>query len=444
VQRLHFRERYGGLVVALWRDGERLYDRPGGVPLREGDEILALGDRGEVEALAALPEFDLVEIGPPTLQRLEESVFQVRVTEGSELVGRSVRESRVGELTGLTIVGRIPLDGRLSAVTPDVCFEDGDVLLVSGEPTRVAGLLQFGDIEIDETEDASDIESEGVKVVEVIVAPRSSIKGRTPRELDFRERYGLQVLAVMRGGGPIHEGLADLSLRVGDSLLLQGPATKISLLGPDSDFLVLTPGYQEVRRTRRAPVTLAALALMVAIVATGTYPIQVAAMIAAVLLVAFGALTMEQAYRAVDWRTVFLVAAVLPIGIAIERSGAAPWLADGVVQLVGSFGPYAVLVALMLLSSLMSQVLTGPPTVVILAPVTFVAAAGAGIDVRPLMMGVALSASVAFLTPFSHRANLLVMSAGGYRPKDFLRVGSMLTVVSLVLIAVLVPLLFPF
>lgn len=444
VQRLRFRERYGGLVVALWRDGERLYDRPGGVPLRQGDEVLALGDRGEVEELAANPEFDLVEIGPPTLQRLEESVFQLRLTPGSELVGRSVRDSRVGELTGLTIVGRIPLQGRLAAVGPDTCLEEGDVLLVSGEPDRVARLLRFGDLELHEREDPADIESEDVKVAEVIVAPRSGVEGRTPRQLDFRERYGLQVLALMRGGEPFHEGIADRPLRVGDSLLLQGPAAKISRLGGDDDFLVLTPGYQEVRRTGRAPVTLGALALMVALVASGTYPIQVAAFIAAVMVVGLGAITMEQAYRAVDWRTVFLVAAVLPIGPVIERSGAAQWIAAGMVRYAGALGPYAVLVALMLLSCLLSQVITGAPTVVMLAPVAFIAAARADINVRPLLMGIALSSSIVFLTPVSHRANLLVMGAGGYSAKDYLRVGSLLTVLALALIALLVPVLFPF
>jgi di/tricarboxylate transporter len=444
VQRLRFRERYGGLVVALWRNGERLYDRSGGQPLQEGDEILALGDRGEVEELAANREFDLVAIGPPTLKRLEESVFQLRLTPGSELAGRSVRESRVGELTGLTIVGRIPMRGRLVAVGADTVFEEGDVLLVSGEPERVAGLLQFGDIELHEREEPADIESESIKVAEVIIAPRSSIEGRTLRSLDFRERYGLQVLALMRAGDPIHEGLADLPLRVGDSLLLQGPPARLALLSAGDDFLVLTPGYQEVRRTNRAPLTLAAIALMVGLVATGVYPIQVAAFIAAVLLVALGALTMEQAYRAVDWRTVFLVAAVLPLGTAIERSGAAPWIADGVVGLAGGFGPYAVLLALMVLSCLLSQVVTGAPTVVMLAPVAFEAAGRVGASPRPLMMGLALAASITFLTPFSHRANLLVMSAGGYRTKDYLKVGALLTVLALALIAGLVPLLFPF
>ena len=444
VQRLRFRERYGGLVVALWRDGERLYDRPGGLPLEEGDELLALGDRSEVEQMAAHPDFDLVEIGPPTMRRLEESVFQLRVTPGSALADLTVRECRMGELTGLTIVGRIPLGGRLEAVTPDVRLAEGDLLLVSGEPTRVANLLRFGEIEVDERVEAPEIESGGVKVVEAIVAPRSSVDGRTLRELDFRERYGLQVLALMRGGEPIHEGLADLRLRVGDALLLQGPVAKISHLGSGPDFLVLTPGYEEVFRTRKAPVTLAALAVMIGVVVAGIYPIQIAVFIAAVIVVALGALTMEQAYRAIDWRTVLLVAAVLPLGTAIERSGTALWLAGGVAGLAGELGPYALLIALMVLSSLLSQVITGGPAVAILAPVAFVAAERAGIDVRPLLMGIALAASATFMTPFSHKANLLVMGAGGYKAADYLRVGTVLTLVTLAIITLMVPLLLPF
>jgi di/tricarboxylate transporter len=444
VQKLRFRERYGGLVVALWRDGERIYDRPGGLPLEEGDELFALGDRSEVEQMAAHPDFDLVEIGPPTMRRLQESVFQLRVTPGSALADLTVRECRVGELTGLTIVGRIPLGGRLEAVTPDDRFAEGDLLLVSGEPTRVANLLRFGDIEVDERFEAPEIESAAVKVVEAIVAPRSSIDGRTLRELDFRGRYGLQVLALMRGGDPIHEGLADLPLRVGDALLLQGPVARLSHLGTSPDFLVLTPGYQEVFKTQRAPVTLAALVVMIGVVATGIYPIQIAAFMAAIIVVALGALTMEQAYRTIDWRTVFLVASVLPLGTAIDRSGTALWLAAGVAGLAPELGPYALLIVLMLLSSLLSQVLTGAPTVAILAPVAFVVAQRTGVSVRPLMMGIALAASITFMAPISHKANLLVMSAGGYKLADYLRIGTVLTLATLAIIALMVPLLLPF
>ena len=281
-------------------------------------------------------------------------------------------------------------------------------------------------------------------VVEAVVAPRSAINGHTLKDLNFRERYNLQVLAIWREGEPIHEGLPDIKLRIGDALLLQGPAAKIRLLGPDPDFLMLTAGLEEVRRTKKAPFALAGLGLMVFLVAAGYFPIQVAAFSAAVFVVLTGALTMEEAYRAIEWRAIFLVAAVIPIGVAMERSGAAARIADGVVHSAGSIGPYAVLVSLLILSSALSQGLDGAPTVVLLAPVVVLAAAQLGISPRPLMMGVGLAASAAFLTPFSHKAHLLVMSAGGYRVGDFTRVGSVLTVIVLGLLALMIPWLLPF
>lgn len=443
VQALRVRERYGVLVAVVWRDGEIAHDRPGGLPLRAGDEVLLVGRREQIEQVAASPETDVVEIGPSAVGRLEGVGFELKVNEGSTMVGKSLRESRIGELVGLTVIGVLRA-GSLVTIAPDDTFEAGDRLLVTGEPTRVASLMEVGSVELEGEAPETELESELVQVVEGVVAPRSAIAGHTLQSLNFRERYNLQVLAIWREGEPIHDGLAGMRLRIGDALLLQGPAAKIKLLGPDPDFLMLTPGLEEVRRTKKAPFALAGLGIMVVLVAAGYYPIQVAAFSAAVFVVLTGALTMEEAYRAIEWRVIFLVAAVLPIGVAMERSGAAALIADGVVNSAGSLGPYAVLVSLLVLSSALSQGLDPAPTVVLLAPVVFLAADQLGISPRPLMMGVGLAASAAFLTPFSHKANLLVMGAGGYRVGDFVRVGSALTVIVLGLLALMIPWLLPF
>ncbi len=443
VQALRVRERYGVLVAVVWRDGEIAHDRPGGLPLRAGDEVLLVGRREQIEQVAASPETDVVEIGPSAVGRLEGVGFELKVNEGSTMVGKSLRESRIGELVGLTVIGVLRA-GSLVTIAPDDTFEAGDRLLVTGEPTRVASLMEVGSVELEGEAPETELESESVQVVEGVVAPRSAIAGHTLQSLNFRERYNLQVLAIWREGEPIHDGLAGMRLRIGDALLLQGPAAKIKLLGPDPDFLMLTPGLEEVRRTKKAPFALAGLGIMVVLVAAGYYPIQVAAFSAAVFVVLTGALTMEEAYRAIEWRAIFLVAAVLPIGVAMERSGAAALIADGVVNSAGALGPYAVLVSLLVLSSALSQGLDGAPTVVLLAPVVFLAADQLGISPRPLMMGVGLAASAAFLTPFSHKANLLVMGAGGYRVGDFVRVGSVLTVIVLGLLALMIPWLLPF
>lgn len=443
VQALRVRERYGVLVAAVWRDGEIAHDRPGGLPLQVGDEVLFVGQREQIEQVAASRQTDVVEIGSSAVGRLDGIGFELKVNEGSTMVGKNLRQSRMGELVGLTVLGVLRA-GKLITLGPDDTFEADDRLLVTGEPTRVGSLMEVGSVELGGEVSETDIESESVRVVEAVVAPRSAIPGHTLKDLNFREQYSLQVLAIWREGEPIHEGLSDIELRIGDALLLQGPATKIELLGPNPDFLVLTPGLEEVRRTQKAPFALAGLGMMVFFVVAGYFPVQVAAFAAAVFVVLTGALTMQEAYRAIEWRAIFLVAAVLPVGVAMERSGAAALLASSIVDSVGSIGPFAVLVSLLVLSSALSQGLDGAPTVVLLAPVVFLSAEQLGISPRPLMMGVGLAASAAFLTPFSHKANLLVMSAGGYRVGDFTRVGSVLTVIVLGLLALMIPWLLPF
>ena len=318
-----------------------------------------------------------------------------------------------------------------------------DGLLIAGEPSRVISLLELGKVHLDSHVVEPALETEDVGIVEAALAPRSAVADRTLMELDFRDRYGLQVLAAWRQGQPIHTHLADLALRLGDALLLQGPREKIRRLAADRDFVVLSQTAQAPRRTHKAPFALAGLVLMIGLVVSGFQPIHVAAFSAATLVILAGALTMEEAYHVIEWRSIFLVAAVLPVGFAMEKTGAAQLLAETVGNVAGPLGPYAVLGSLIFLSSLLSQGLDGAPAVVLLTPVTLQAAEGLGLSPYPIMMGVSLAASAAFMTPFSHKANLLVMGAGGYRAWDYVRVGTPLTVIVLILLILLVPVFFP-
>jgi di/tricarboxylate transporter len=191
-------------------------------------------------------------------------------------------------------------------------------------------------------------------------------------------------------------------------------------------------------------VAIGALVVMILMVVTGYMPIQVAAFTAATLVALFGAVTMEEAYRAVEWKAIFLVAAILPVGLAIERTGAAALASSAVTTYAGPYGPYGIMTGLVALASLLSQALDGAPAVVLMAPIVIPVAEQLGISVHSLMMAVALAASAAFMTPFSHKANLLVMGAGGYKVVDYLKVGTPLTVILLVLMVLLVPIFFPF
>jgi len=444
LRRLGFRDRLGVVVLAIRRDGDLLQHHLADEVLREDDVILALGERDRLEGLSVRSDIEVEELGFAALSELADQIFWIRVPGDSLLDGVSIGASRIGELVGLTVAGLVRDGETRLAVPPSEIIRHGDRLILVGDPAGLHALMELGDVAFQAEPSQEALESEDVGMVEATLAPRSGVAGRTLVDLDFRDRYGLLVLALWREGEALHRDLAKVHLRLGDALLLQGPRRNIRRLAADPDFVVLSAADQAPRRTKRAPYAFAGLLLMIALVAGGFQPIHVAAFTAASLIVLSGALTMKEAYRAIEWRAIFLVAAVLPVGVAMERTGAAALLATTVADVAGPFGPYAILAALVFLASMLSQGLDGAPAVVLLTPVVIQTASNLGISPYPLMMGVSLAASAAFMTPFSHKANLLVMGAGGYRSSDYLKVGTPLTVMIFILLVVMVPIFFPF
>ncbi len=444
VKDLDVRNRFRVTVIEIRRDGRSLRDGFSDLPFEVGDEVLALGPVALINEFASRTEVDVVAEGREAIERLEDGLFVLQVAENSSMAGSTVAETRLRERWDLTIVGVVRGDETELVVSPNMPLIAGDKLLVTGQPTKVAQVLELGQVEVADKAPGASLESGDVTLLEAVVAPRSAAVGQSLRELAFRKKYGLRALAIWRGGDPIRSGLPDIPLRLGDGLLLHGRRDKIALLQADPDFVVLSEGDAGPNRPGRAPFAIAALFLMVGLVVAGVFPIQVAAFFAATLVLLTRALHMHEAYRAVEWRAIFLVAAILPVGAAMERTGAAELLAGSVAGIAGDAGPYAVLLALMVLSSFLSQGLDGAPTVVLLGPVVISTASQVGLSPYPLMMGVGLAASAAFMTPFSHKANLLVMGAGGYRSMDYLKVGTPLTIVILAILTFMIPLLMPF
>ncbi|NNE44850.1 MAG: SLC13 family permease [Gemmatimonadetes bacterium] len=441
---LNFRGRFGAIVIALRRDGHVIDTAIAGEPLRAGDELLALGTRAQLQEVEIQQHFEVSPMGPEVFRSLRGHLYVLSVPESSDLVGTTIGESRMGELVGLTISGILRGDDTLLGLEPEERILTGDRLLVTGSQERIKKLLELGDVDLQQDVAEESLTAEGIGVVEATVAPRSSSAGKTLAEIRFREKYGVQVLAVWRDGELIHTQLAELKLRFGDALLMQGPWDRIRLLAEEPDFLVLSSTVSPPKSTRKAPLALGGLALMVGMILTGLQPVHVAAFAAATFVVLTRVITMEQAYRAVEWRVVFLIAAILPVGGAVESTGAATLLSQMVTDLAGPAGPYVVLAALAALSSMLSQTLDGSPAVVLLTPVAISVAEVMGVSPRPMMLGVGLAASAAFMTPFSHKAHLLVMGAGGYKMWDYLKVGTPLTLLTLGLIVLLVPWLTPF
>jgi len=441
-----FRKQLGIAVMAVKRGEERFTKSVGGIKLQEEDILFGLGTSEKVATLAEHKNLFEVELaGIEALDELsDEPILVLRLPNDSPLAGKTIAESQESGLRGVMIVGILREDKVEWSLTPDEVLRADDRLFVSGDKEKFKTLLKIGNVELVSHPSTPELESEEIGVVEATIAPRSSLDGRTLGETDFRKRRGLQVLAVWREGHPIREHLAELSLRVGDGLLLQGKREALADLPKDKDLVVLSEVFSSERNVKKAPFAVGGLLLMIAFVITGFQPINVAAFAAATFVVLTGVISMKEAYRVIEWRAIFLVAAVLPVGVAMESSGTAMLMSESVAYYAGQYGPYAILASLIVLSSLLSQGLDGAPAVVLLAPVVFSTAEKSDISPYPLMMGVALAASAAFMTPFSHKANLLVMGAGGYRSWDYVKVGTPLTIVILVTLVFLVPVFFPF
>ena len=237
--------------------------------------------------------------------------------------------------------------------------------------------------------------------------------------------------------------LADERLQVGDALLLLGPRDRLQLLSSDSDFLILTPLGQKPPDTRRAPLAALIMLTVVVSVMMGKAPISIAAVIGGSVMVLTGCLNMEQAYRAIDWRAIFLIAGMLPLGTAMAETGAATYLADQVMALLGDAGPWPVIMGLYVLTAMATMIIPTAALVVLMSPIVLSAMSDMGLEPQTAMMAIAMAASASFTSPISHPANILVMGPGGYRFIDYLKVGVPLTTVVFITVMVLLPILWP-
>ncbi len=273
--------------------------------------------------------------------------------------------------------------------------------------------------------------------------PRSRLAGKTVGELNFRERYDIELAGIWREGETIGTDLADERLQIGDALLLLGPREKLQLLANDTDFLILTPLGQKPPDTRRAPLAALIMLGVVVSVMAGYAPIAVAAVVGGSIMVLTGCLHMEQAYRAIDWRAIFLIAGMLPLGTAMQETGAAAYLASQVMNLLGDAGPWPVIGGLYVVTAVATMIIPTAALVVLMSPIVLSAMGDLGLQPETAMMAIALAASASFTSPISHPANILVMGPGGYRFVDYLKIGVPLTLVIFVTVMVLLPIFWP-
>jgi di/tricarboxylate transporter len=396
-----------------------------------------LPDRSPAQVLADIHrrEADLAEI-----YHLGERLIRAGVPAGSPLAGKTLADTRFRETYGFSVLA-IEREGRVvQAPPPSSVILAEDILLLSGKPENLAredGLELLPARSWRER----DLESRSVAVVEAVLSPRSALIGQTLREALFRERYGMSVIALWRAGRPVRTGLTDLPLELGDGLLLQGERSRLPVLRAEADLIVLAePAREAPPATGKGRLALAIMAITLVLAASGRFAVGEVMLGGALTMVIARILTMDQAYRAVDFKSVVLVAGMLPLGTAMVKTGAAALLTDKLLHLLGSGGPRLLLAGLVGLAILLTQAMNGAAVATVIAPIAIQTAQRTGADPRAMVMGVALATSIAFLTPLGHPVNILVMGPGGYRFRDYFKVGLPLTLLLFALIAVLLPL----
>jgi di/tricarboxylate transporter len=383
------------------------------------------------------------------LYHLADSILEANILTGSPLEGKTISESRLGRDFNLSVIGIIR--GRKITLAPplnDVLLP-GDRLLIEGEQKSFQEAKDRVGLEIasvESTQQELRLSDRHVGVVEVLISPHTTVVGRTLREIHLRRKFGIITLAILRDGAPIVRGVADIPLRFGDTLLVQGPRRRIQLLNEERDFIVLEdPGYLgEIGRPDKAPWALAGMGIMLFIAAFGILPIAAAALIGALIMILSGALKIDEGYHAIEWKAVVMVAGMLSLGTALEKSGAADLLSHNLLHLLEPMGHMAVLAGFFLVSLLLAQILSGAATAVLIIPIALSTTTQLHVSPYPLVMTVVLGASSGFLTPVSHPVNVLVMGPGGYRFIDFSRVGVFLTSIVFALVVVFVPRFWPF
>jgi di/tricarboxylate transporter len=374
---------------------------------------------------------------------IREYLSEVQVQIDSPVMGKMVRQVDWGALNVLHID---TLDDGILNPRSDHRLESGDRLLVETSAEALVGAAQsLGLAPTPEGNNLAPRVPDGsLKLAEVVLSPKSGSRGKTLADLNFRVRFGLSVLAIRHEGTTLFERLVDIPLQFGDSLLVEGSNERLSALRRHPDFLMLdTYPPLEPRRLHKAPLTVAILLGGLVMVTTGWLPVPIALLIGAILMVLSGALSMDEAYQSIEWKSVFLIAGMLPLGIAMENTGTARLIADWIVELIGGQGALLVLAGIYIMTGLLTEVMSNAAATVLVTPIAIDVALRLGADPRAFVIGVVLAASTSFLMPIGHQVNVIILGPGGYKFSDYTRVGVLLNVVLLLVIMLTLPLIWP-
>jgi di/tricarboxylate transporter len=388
---------------------------------------------------AALTTVGVVDLR--SIYQLDQRLWEVRLPPDAQIVGTTLAEANISALTGTTVIAIWRGHTAIFHPTPTEHLRGEDILLVLGREDRVTQLEQFGCI-IGRNSTPEHRPNLPIELAEVVVGPRASFIGQTLQQLRFRTKFGLTVVSLWREGRSYRTNVGTIPLAAGDALLITGPLDRIQQLqlAEEPGFIVLHTQPAEQPFGRQAVIAVVITMIVLVATATGWVATGEAMLAGAAALIVSGCITMDDAYRAIEWRVITMIAGLLPIGVALTETGLGAKIGTLLTSNLAAYGPMALLTGLFLMTVLMTQLVGGQVTPLIIGPIAISAALSAHVNPQAIAVAVAIGCSTAFLTPIAHPVNGLMMGPGNYRFGDFLRVGLGLTVVCLLTLLIVMPL----
>ncbi len=387
-----------------------------------------------------LPDYKEVDM----MQDLQEANYfsEILVKKNSKLVGTKIRETVISKMDIRVL--NIIRDKHNTIADANSIIEANDILLVEGSLKELMKVKNTNGIDIlADVMVAKDLVSEDIQVAEILIMPTHDFVGQTIKESNFRRRFGLTVMAINREGQTLSVKIGSTEIKSGDRMLVQGPADVIRFRKSFSDFIVLQEhSYEPTGSTRNAALSGSFFIVAILLGSLGVIPLSIAFMLAAFLCVLFKCIKPEEAYEKIEWKLLVLIGGMTSYGIALQKSGAAAFLAQNINDLVGGMGPMAVLAAYVLLTIILTQPMSNAAAALVMLPVALESAETLHVNPVTFALGIMLGASVSLVTPFEPSC-ILVFGPGRYKVIDFIKVGVMVTVLLYVAILIMVPMLYP-
>jgi di/tricarboxylate transporter len=367
----------------------------------------------------------------------------ITIGKDSDAAGKKIEESSFNIIDIIEIIRQ---DKKVFLPSSNFVLKEGDTLRIKASVEKIRELKEKKGITIQTGVDWSDADLAGEDkiLVEAIISPNAVLVGKTLKQINFGTRFKATALAIRHRGRVMYENVSNTKLLAGDALLIELDKQNLDRLKENEMFLIISESQTPTFIKSKIFFAVAITAGVVIVTALGIVPIVVSSVIGSLLLILTKCINLEQAYKSIDWSIIMLLAGSLSLGLALEKTGAADLISGNIIDLVGDFGPIAVLAAFYLITLVLTEAMSNNATAALVTPIAIVTANSLGVDPRPFLITIAFAASLAFMTPIGYQTHLLIYNPGRYRYVDFLKVGTPLNILFWIMAVIFIPIFFPF